>query len=119
MTTYTAEEFDMISNAVLDASVALNIAHDNLYLMFSDYFECANSIEELRHVVAVNPRMIESRILAVMKALEDAKYELDLFMNPDSPLFKARMAGYEEKKNIIAAYKKDAERRERERQVMN
>ena len=38
MTTYTAEEFDMISNAVLDASVALNIAHDNLYLMFSDYF---------------------------------------------------------------------------------
>ena len=111
---YTAEEHDLIANAILDASVSLNIAYDNLYLMFSEYFESKDSIKHLRSDAEYNPSMIESRISGVLNALMDAKYELDLFMNPDSNIFKSRMADFEEKKKIVAIYKAESERRARE-----
>lgn len=108
MLTYTVQEYNLISNAVLIASNYLDVAYDNLCAMHSEYFE---NIEEggkhLRFMAECNPRGLESQIYGIIHALREAKYEIDLFIDPNSPLFQSRMADNEEKRAILEAYKKE------------
>lgn len=107
--TYTVKEYNLISNAVLIASNYLDVAYDNLCLMHSNYFENGDGQAQLRLDAETDPRGIESQIYGIITALREAKYEIDLFIDPNSPLFQARMADYEEKQGILEAYKKEQE----------
>lgn len=98
---YTTKEYNLISNAMTDASNYLDVAYNNLYLFHEQYFEGGGDHKYLAAELEHRPEMIATQIYGIILALHEAKIELDVFTNPQSNQLRARLSNARDMENTV------------------